>query len=155
MQALYVKYRVPKETRRLIKKCINQTGNRLLFTLSQSEAVERLKSIRSDCVGLHRKTSLLHIACVGYDVEFVKFTLNIGIDINTLDEIHCNPLHFAVFYVDRSHAYSKRIEIIKYLLISGADYKQKNHNGFTPMDLLSGKQCKEQILDYIKEIELR
>lgn len=108
--------------------------------------------------------NLLHIACYHSNANLVKICLDIGIDINSQEITGNNCLHIlmkdshndmeknSLFLVGKRM--ERRIQLIKSLLMMGADYKRKNFEQQTPLDLIA-PTIKPRIINFIKRIELR
>lgn len=158
MQALFDKYRVPEKDQKLI---LNQIPCSLSSYNILEDAVneDKLKGlVISKCVLtrnglLMLEKNLLHQACSLGNIEFVKFALGIGIDINSREYYSgMNGLHYVVerLYSDPQ----KYIQVAKYLLDLGIDYKQRDYQNKTPLDMITTYSGRG-ILDYIQEMELR
>lgn len=62
--------------------------------------------------------SLLHVSCDKKDLPFTEFLVGYGADVNARDKFQASPL----FYV-------QELEIVKFLLLKGADRHTKNSMG--------------------------
>lgn len=129
--------------------------------LSASQVAQKLIDYRN-----HDNQTWLHEFDIQNHLEDVKFLLETGVDINAVDRESC--LHLAVktttstIYAIRGYKSSPhlrdtleiRIQLIKYLLNSGADYNKKNIYGLTPIDKLH-PDIKQQVIEYIELIKIR
>lgn len=98
----------------------------------------------------------LHYAVSVREIEIVKYLLEAGADPNSIVNgehngdcmvtcfIHASPLHWAVSLEDEDLA----IDMIKELLIYGADINQKDKLGFTPLDY-AVKMGRPFIVEYL------
>ncbi len=72
----------------------------------------------------------LHFACQNYNLSHVKILVENGAKIDPIDNHGNTPLWRAIFNCGNQSG-----EIIKYLLVSGADPNLKNKSEVSPLDL--------------------
>jgi hypothetical protein len=70
----------------------------------------------------------LHRAVMERKIHIVEKKLNVGVNVNLLDDNGCTPLHFAV-----SCCHSLSLPILRLLIQRGANINQKNRNHQTPL----------------------
>lgn len=76
------------------------------------------------------------------NLDYVKLAIAKGADINTKDEKGSTPLHWATYY--------EHTEIIRFLLMQGANPYEKDRYGLTPIDVARFNR-KERALKIFKE----
>lgn len=74
----------------------------------------------------------LHIAIKRYQLDNVKYLLDMGADINTKDGNGKTPLHIASSQMTNTDRY-ERESLVKFLLDRGADTNSRDDNGKTPL----------------------
>lgn len=152
MEILFDKYKISTETQTVIRQCL--AAYRPVCGSSEVKVKEQLKSIVLIFGG--SALNLLHAACIFGNIQVVKFALDIGIDVNTLNMEGWNALHYIHITSSINRAPDTRyMEISKYLLDSGINYKQKNNQHRSPIDYIKDENYKKEILDYIERMELR
>jgi ankyrin repeat protein len=77
-------------------------------------------------------------------VDTVHILLPLDKDVNAQDVDGNTPLHAALYLGYHQGNYLAMYDILRQLLLAGADKKIRNHRGFTPLDLIH---------DFIAEIE--
>ena len=75
--------------------------------------------------GITGRTAL-HLPAKLNRINVVKFLVNVGADINVMDNAGNTPLHYA--------AISNQAEIAKFLVDRGADINIKNNDGKIPLE---------------------
>jgi len=79
------------------------------------------------------------------NIEMIELYLSKGGNINVIDENNNrNALHYSAFY--------GKLETAKYLVSIGIDYKAKDIDGKTALDLAI-QENKTKILEFLQEIE--
>lgn len=68
--------------------------------------------------------AVLKTAIYRNNLTMVKYSIEHGADINTVDDDGFNPLHWSMF---------SNLEIVKYLVELGADVNQADNSGYTPL----------------------
>lgn len=153
MDDLFNQYHVSEETRVTIERSISSWyQSQVVSGPDQPPLEKQLRLCKS--YDPYQGANLLHIACIGGYMEFVKFTLDIGIDIHSLDDKKRNALHYALQPYSEYRSDPEQTELIKYLLDSGVNYNQKGEDGMTPMDILYGRRL-TKMLEYIDAMSLR
>jgi ankyrin repeat protein len=87
--------------------------------------------------------TILQYAALRSHVSIVKYLLDIGANVNTIDTFGDTPLHDA--------ARARCIDIVECLLENGADKFAKNNYGYTAFE---GSLRHEEIGRYIESFEL-
>ena len=90
MQVLFERYQVPKEKQQRILYFLWRNGFSSGFDISQIK--KDLESFRTNRYYLD-ESNLFQSACFVCDIEYAKFLLNIGMNINCLDAKQRNALH--------------------------------------------------------------
>lgn len=186
MENLFRKYQIPDADQTIILKALSDLSfscesdslieerlksHKGLVLVGEQEEV--LVGEQEDRLVLVREQeNLLVDACRMGSIEFVKFLLAVGLSVNSCGERGRNCLHYAMRYFPNDamryfphyrngkcvDVIEERIELIKYLLDMGADYKKKDNENNTPIDRIPGylaKDHKQKILDYIETMQLR
>lgn len=87
---------------------------------------------------LMEQENILHLAARSGRVIQSQLLLNNGLAINTTDNLGNTPLHDAL----NSHA----LEVAELLLVSGADWRMKNNQGYDCRDILDNHMLKIDLL---------
>eukprot|EP00826_Nyctotherus_ovalis_P009373 TRINITY_DN12470_c0_g3_i1.p2 TRINITY_DN12470_c0_g3~~TRINITY_DN12470_c0_g3_i1.p2 ORF type:complete len:192 (-),score=30.99 TRINITY_DN12470_c0_g3_i1:33-608(-) len=87
-----------------------------------------------------QQASLLHIACTLADLQMVKLLLDLGTDVDALDESGMTPLYCAV----RKGC----VEVCECLIKAGADFEHRDPQLRTPLYYASSLRC-YNIIDYL------
>lgn len=120
-------------------------------TLSAEEVKGQLKLLWTE--NISRGCNLLHVACAGGDLEFPRFALGMGIDINSLDGKQRNALHYALDLYDYNSC--KPFQLVEHLIQSGIDYEKRDKDGRKPIDMTQDQDLKQKVIGCIDEINLR
>lgn len=150
MNSFLKRHQVSDDEWGLIKIYFQTNGFTVDHSLSDSQFEEHLRSFRYQGEFFIAKgITTLHMACMYANIKLAKILLGIGVDGDALDEYGNNCLHYtcrSFIEADRK----KYTEMVKYLLDTGADYKKKNKNDETPLDLLPCS-VRQELLDYAQQ----
>ena len=109
------------------------TGKQLGVLVKQGKIP--LKTVFEDTKFFHPKCrdrrTLLHVAVLDENMEFVKWLVSQGADVNAKQKNGDTPLHEAVHY-------NEGIAIVKFLVSKGADVHAKGVCGWTPLFYTNG-----------------
>jgi hypothetical protein len=97
---------------------------------------QRLQKNKScaDCnIGINNRT-ILYNAIDNNNFKTVKQLIDYDSDVNYIDDLGMNPLHYAITSFDKSKSISDRTRIINYLLENGSNPFLKDDSGNTPID---------------------
>jgi len=78
--------------------------------------------------------------------EMIELYLSKGGNLNVIDQDKWNALHCCVL--------NGHLETTKYLVSVGIDYKAKDMNGRTPLELAKQRK-KMEIIDFLEEVQKR
>lgn len=148
METLFEKHHLPKESQERLVNLLACGNFGPSEGLSEFQIKERFESFNA----IGKEINILRLACSFSEMELVKFFINVGMNINHLDNCQRNCLHSLI---DSTVFYDLRHNMITYLLDCGIDYRQKDIHNKTPIDLIRDKDYKQRIVDYIDTIELR
>lgn len=97
----------------------------LQYAVMYSDKVEVVKQLIESGADIGIVTangsSLVHLAVLN-SIPMTKYVLSLGLDINSTDDIGLTPLHHAIVY-------SNSVEMVCFLIESGADIKNMTLNG--------------------------
>ena len=82
-------------------------------------------AIANFIIPIEKNSTLLHWACEVKDIEIVQMLLDMGSDLEVMDEYDYTPLHRA--------AYANSLAVAELLISSGADLEAKDNVGRTPL----------------------
>ncbi len=119
-----------------------------LFYMISHHELEKVKNELKENLDLNYRdkdgSTYLHVAVINYDYEITKLLVELGAEINCIDNSGNTPLEYAVGKADE-----KSRKIAKYLIDKGAD-----------LDLKTGKYSAremivmfedDELIEYIKE----
>ncbi|EXJ68613.1 uncharacterized protein A1O5_08407 [Cladophialophora psammophila CBS 110553] len=84
-----------------------------------------------------RQTTMLHVAAK-YSQPMVDMVIQFGADLEAVDEMGCAPLHYAA-------TGARSLETINMFSENPAFVRMKDHNGLTPLHIVSGRSWAEAV----------
>ena len=98
----------------------------------------------------HRNNSCSHIG-------EVKFLLNLGFNVNAINNRGDTPLHLAVYFKSWRNDALKQLEIdmLQLLIDKGAHHDFVNNDGKTPMDMANNNEARMILTEQRRKLELQ